>query len=598
MFPILKHYGQKIRFIWESVLFTYLVINLNHKKKACLYGLCGSRIRRLKMGIAAILALLILMAIIIFYISMAIMMSRMLEVSSGRFIRSKAWWLDVYVYIPRLNETGGFEGYQPALNALLFVFGRRYNQDFTWSWTMIASGYANTWDEGNKAYRAHLEFTVQYAPYPNIPLMVVGVFPEVVEGEDGALMVKNTWWGSLFFDVFPDDEDYQLLFNRSKESYFNFMNEFEKRLESRNIEDVLPNVLLPICNSTSPYYDETTCNYYRSYKQSLLDYWNERHKDLTFYVDDHTLRLYLYRPDITLPPIHTGFQTSPSSEHQGVIGPIIGSVCPTPGYRPLYKREIARKIPLVEPHSMVYMEGSSKSIAYIDYNSAYMLSASISVSTQLGLPIFQYETGGSTEDLFRDQLTLDNRYDEDDAVYLGVHYRLEVIHVWHPFRSSSFHPPACMHWFIAVLVPVETSGYLAIHIGPLMSTSDYGCHNIIAILSNDTDPRVGSWSRTERVEISLYHSESFGFNAELGEVTGYIEVTAHIRSTFTTRVDGYSGHGLSLKAKFYFYDSGKTKPIRVIYVTLTRHSSGIPNQDIVYLGSFLFRWCIVPSGSE
>ena len=541
---------------------------------------------------------------------------------NSELISTRHWWLDVYVYAPRLNSSGGFIDYEPTGNATVLVYAKRYYDEWSWNWSIVAIGTADIWDESNGTYRAHLEFDVEYwSTVPRIPLTVVAIFPNVTE-TNGNLSVK-TWWGSLSYDFYLDEQYYEIMFNRSRDGYFNYINDFQREIEIWNANQSLLSVFQPFCVVSSPYYNETACNYYENYATSLLNYLENNQTTIKYYLDEHTLKVYLDKPDVHIPKVASGISVKTTSsnnsclqygdvhvwrelinEGSGEIGPIIeprGTCGPTTsGYETIYSKREFKDVVAAEFHGIEYRGGKSSADVTFEFNSTVKVTTSVAVSLTLGGPTQTFESGESSTESVSESVSspMGSKDDRDDELHVPYIYKID--HFWLTYvcvgEPNCTELYGCIHYFIVTIKPIASGiGITENWDTPgLLTTSDYNCFHSVEErygLSNSSQPRHALLKYKNKTVVRNRFATETGIVVNIGGGTEYIDVIAAIRLSIDLRVDKYTSHYMKVVYSVRFTDSNSTRNIHVIYVTVLRFGPGINEAIGSHWGVYLFQWC-------
>jgi len=487
---------------------------------------------------------------------------------------------------------------------------------------IVAVGTADIWDESNGTYQAHLEFDVEYwSTVPRIPLTVVAIFPNVTE-TNGNLSVK-TWWGSLSCDFYLDEQYYEIMFNRSRNGYFNYINDFQREVEVWNVNQSLLSVFQPFCVVSSPYYNEKQhVITIENYATSLLNYLENNRTTIKYYLDEHTLKIYLDKPDVHIPRVASGISVKTVSsnnscrEHYhivvwrelineaGEIGPIIepGGTCgPTTfGYETVYSKREFKDVVAAEFHGVEYRGGKSSADVTFELNSTVKVTTSVAVSLTLGGPTQTFESGeGSTGSVSESVSSpMGSKDDRDDELHVPYIYKID--HFWFTYvcigEPNCTEPYGCIHYFIVTIKPIASGvGITEDWDTPgLLTASDYNCFYSVEEkygLSDSTQPRHALLKYKNKAVVRNRFATETGIAVNIGDRTEYINVITAIRLSIDLSADKYTSHYMKIVYSVRFTDSDSTRNIHVIYVTVSRFGPGVNEEIGSHWRTFLFQWC-------
>ncbi len=500
-----------------------------------------------------------LIIISLMVIALALMYSPFMTV---RGVQSYQWYHDVYVYVPQLNETGHYKGYASAQNTSVYIYGYKYSNN-EWNFTLFGRGQAVLEAYGNGTFYAHIEYVLQIPGDYITPILIVAIYPEVNITENGEITVEKLWWGTLYYEVSPDDTGYLNVYNRSKDEYFRLINEKEREMIIDNLEKVLPSIANPICNETSPLYNQTACNYYTNYTQTLLDYYNQYINSTVFYIDEHTVRVYLNYLDLQEVSIaeHVSGTTEPNTEFW--TGGIV--LCnPFEAHLELGSVQYTVDIPVFEYYGIKYGGGYSKASIAFTLRTTLSFSASVRVTTVIGGLTNTFDTGFSHTGYAKHGPIRGSPLIGDRtlgyAVVIDVEEKLwrELVPV-----SAIF----CLEVYIHAILPLDKfpglTGYIPDHYGnycaPCFAKEKHP-------LYNDTSPRVLKWPIESEVEVRGRWRHQAGFYVKIGASYEYVTVETILSLTMTSEIYQTSLAAREVDLVLEFFDSNNTKSIDVIYV--------------------------------
>jgi len=125
------------------------------------------------------------------------------ETTVGNGLKNVQWWLDIYVYSSLIDENGTFQGYRPATNATIILYGINYTEDGS---DLIPIGGSMLTTEGeNGTLKVHIDFNLTIPEDNNVlEVLALGYWlTEPINNTDLNLTNQSLLlWAPIYYSIF------------------------------------------------------------------------------------------------------------------------------------------------------------------------------------------------------------------------------------------------------------------------------------------------------------------------------------------------------------------------------------------------------------